>query len=505
MNIDELAIRHQYDYSGYELIDWYEAAFPFWRIQLRVLAQEERPVPVVDEFVLRSLAEGLNEADSISGILGLNQPIVYNSLDQLNRAGYLLIVPAAENRVERINLTNKGHLLLQTLIFAEPMEDSLDICFDATTGEIQKYLPLRQYKELKKSGIHQIPPYHGKIPSLDELDFGCIKSIWTDAQVSLPKYKRGRNLVSVLSVDNSYQGYRPMRVLLYCREDSSDIQVQVYDNAVRSRSHEDALHKMHSQGVSIHPVDQHQDTDSDSLLDFARNQLTDIQTVAARHIREEKSHILRKIIEVEDAISNQPEPDDTDKKSIPIVKNDEVSILKAVIEDLRRNLYELRNRPHDVELLSMLEHRPKLLDVLRTAHTRVIIITPWLKSGAVNDELIDACKSCLQRNVEIIIAFGFDRVSDADEHESLCRLRQLQKTDAGSKLRLRRLRESHAKVLLWDDSNMIVTSFNWLSFGGKVYHGKRRVEYGMLIRHNSLVMKMWNEKLRPLLASSSEA
>lgn len=505
MNIDELAHRHQYAYDGYELIDWYEAAFPFWRVQIRVLAQEDHPVPLVDQFVLRSVSAGLAEVGPIASILGVNQPIVYTSLDQLNRAGFLSIVAATEKRAERISLTDSGHELLQKLVFSQPVEDLLVLVFDATTGELQKNVPIRQYKELKASNLFQVSSYFGRIPSTDELDHARLAAIWDDARYGLPKYQRGRRLISALSVDNSYPGYRPMRVLLYSREDDGDVQVRVYDNAVRSPAHEDALRKMHSQGIRIYPAVKEQELEPNELLDFVKSQITEVQASNARRSREEKSILQQKIVEIEETLPIQVEQDEADDDSAPVGIDVEISVLKAENEDLKKKLQELLARHLDVEFLSMHEHRPKLLDVLRTAQKQVIIITPWLKSGAVNDELIAACKNCMERGVDIIIAFGFDRESDVDEQESLRRLQQLQKTEAGSKLRLKRLQESHAKVLLWDRSSMIVTSFNWLSFGGKVYQGRRRVEYGTLIRNSSLVEKMWNEKLHPLLASSSKA
>ncbi len=53
------------------------------------------------------------------------------------------------------------------------------------------------------------------------------------------------------------------------------------------------------------------------------------------------------------------------------------------------------------------------------------------------------------------------------------------------KLTLTELGDTHAKILIWD-SEMVVTSFNWLSFRGDTGR-KYRQEEGTLIRHKDYV------------------
>ena len=59
MNIEELAQKHAFDFPGYKLADFYEAAIPSYAIQLQVLMQVKRPLPVLEEFILKTADAGM--------------------------------------------------------------------------------------------------------------------------------------------------------------------------------------------------------------------------------------------------------------------------------------------------------------------------------------------------------------------------------------------------------------------------------------------------------------
>lgn len=505
MNIDELAQRHQYDYEGYVLADWYDAAFEFWTLQLNVLLQEEQPLPLVDRFVLRSLSLGLTDINDIGGVLGLEHAIVYQAMDRLNRSGYLLIVPARETHAERVTLTDKGHTVLKTLRFSQSIEDVFTICQDAVTGKFHKRRDLLTHRKVKGSGFFQLKPNIGSAASVDQLRIGEIRKIWDETQHEMPKYQRGKRLLNILSVEKSYPGFYSMRILQYVRELDGDVQVQVYDNAARSREHEEALRNMHNTGMNLLRMERRQEMSvaNDKIEEFVTSKISSADIEAARRKQAEVDQLKHQIAQAEDQLSNSNivVADDRQKEFISPDIEAELFALRAEVDRQKKELRKLKDGQSDVEVLSMLEHRPKMLEVLREAQIQVVIISPWLKSWAINSEFLKELESALKRGVEIIIGYGFEKQPDDDEKKLLQQLKKLGRKSQKWKLTLHRLQDSHAKIILWDHRSMIITSFNWLSFAGKPDWGNR-VEFGTLIRKPDLVQQTWSELLKPLFDSS---
>jgi len=119
-----------------------------------------------------------------------------------------------------------------------------------------------------------------------------------------------------------------------------------------------------------------------------------------------------------------------------------------------------------------------LREALTTARTRLLIIAPWVKKSVVTTDFLAKLERRLQVGVEVTIAYGIgDDDRDSDE-VAIRRLNNLANRYP-AKFSLVRLRNAHAKILIYD-GNWINTSFNWLSFRGdsdRTY----RMEEGTLV------------------------
>lgn len=117
--------------------------------------------------------------------------------------------------------------------------------------------------------------------------------------------------------------------------------------------------------------------------------------------------------------------------------------------------------------------RPLLLDALENAQNTVVILSPWIKSGGLNNEILGCIEKALQRNTRVIIGYGISKKEDSDRW-ILKRLADIQKKKHGNKLLLVKLSNTHEKVLIKDNEYMVITSFNWLSFKGDPNKGFRQ-------------------------------
>jgi hypothetical protein len=502
MNIEKLAKEHENDHPGYTLTDWYEAAFPSYEVYMRVLMQDEQPLPAIEQFVLQALETGLTEADEVCGVLGLEYEIVCHALERLHRLGLVLLVPVPsdDGPREKITITVKGRQILSTLVILRPEEEDFVVCLDSLTGEYYQHRRLRTAKSIREAGLHQIPCYL-QAPAYDEIEVVSLKRIWHGVRRSQTEAERKKELLDVLSVEKAFTGYRPMRVLQFIRPTDGTVQVQVYDGSVRSARHETALIKMELEGLQVLRADRRTGPEQidDPMSKVVEPQLYE----AAKRKASEVPKLRREIKELERQIEQSEELEQT--SAIEEDKTDaqkSVTKLRADIDRLNEQIEELKSAAPTIEVLSMIEHRPKLLDTLQDAQKRAIIISPWLTPTAVNRELLDLIASTLARGVEVWIGYGF---SDPDyrEKQALWALEKLQQRPGGQRLRLCRLADNHAKVLICDDRYMVTTSFNWLSFAGRQDWGNRH-ETGTLTTDPRAVGAMLDYWM-PLLVESLDA
>jgi phosphatidylserine/phosphatidylglycerophosphate/cardiolipin synthase-like enzyme len=113
------------------------------------------------------------------------------------------------------------------------------------------------------------------------------------------------------------------------------------------------------------------------------------------------------------------------------------------------------------------EHPELLRHALRSATERLVLISPWLRSAVLDEELLADFAGALDRGVELYLGWGIGgdgatgRGADAEALQSLGRL-----AEEHANFHFSRLGRTHAKILICDRRFMVVTSFNWLSFKG---------------------------------------
>lgn len=130
-----------------------------------------------------------------------------------------------------------------------------------------------------------------------------------------------------------------------------------------------------------------------------------------------------------------------------------------------------------VRSISVFEHAGLLAEALDTAQTRLLIISPWVRSAVVTTDFVAKLEHRLRAGVDVTIAHGYGDDDDGSDDFALTRLKNL--ATRYDKFTFARLKNTHAKILIFD-GHWISTSFNWLSFRGdpeRTY----RMEEGTLV------------------------
>jgi DNA-binding MarR family transcriptional regulator len=497
MKLDELASRHEEDYPSYELSDWYEALFPIYEVHLRVSMQVEQKLPLIQQFVLRLLDVGVKETHEIAQILGLDTRMVYEALENLEQNGHLtiLLADAETKRREAINITTTGRELLSTLVIQISYEDNFSFCLDALTSEYLPYQRLPSFTKVNRRAEHQVPPYIERPRVINDLS--PLQRLWRERQGPKRQKEERKELIDILGIEKTFLGYRHMQVLQFIRATDNHLDVQVYDGRDRSRHHEEALLKMEKDG--LHALRAEKKREPLQIIDPVTEVIDPQLYEEAKERSRGKAELERWIQEKRGKIKAIRQKESSLDKEEQAIAKEQVQEYKSEIKSLQELSHELEEIAPQIEILSMTEHRPRLFKALDQAKKEVIIVSPWLNLTGMNWELRQKIEKALKRGVQVKIGYGYDKEDDRKTREAIKELERLKRGKKG-KLQLFRFEDTHAKIVIWDDRNMITTSFNWLSFAGRLDWGNR-IELGTLTRDPKAVLQMLG-KLEPMFANA---
>jgi hypothetical protein len=149
------------------------------------------------------------------------------------------------------------------------------------------------------------------------------------------------------------------------------------------------------------------------------------------------------------------------------------------------------------KVLQTEEHRHALREAIEDASRELIIVSPWLTTAAVNEELVSWLDRALQRHrdLRVVIGYGIEQddgtKNDRKAHDQRGALQRLNGLGQRHKGRLRTVEvgNTHEKLVITDGRAAIVTSFNWLSFNPRPGRGVRR-ETGIRVDDREEVQRL---------------
>ncbi|MGW6934606.1 phospholipase D-like domain-containing protein [Lentzea sp. NPDC054927] len=134
-------------------------------------------------------------------------------------------------------------------------------------------------------------------------------------------------------------------------------------------------------------------------------------------------------------------------------------------------------------------HSYLLWDGLGAARSRVLISSDQFSAAVVNDGFVERIRQCLQRGVNVALVYRRTH-RQSDDDECLQKLRALAGApvrDGVGSLLVVHDEQSHAKVLVIDDE-VVVGSYNFLSFEGRSGAGRRKQRSEISLRVLSSVL-----------------
>lgn len=427
---------------GLELLGLVEAALPVTVLRVDVLAQERKQLPLLDEFIIQFVHEGVDGIDELAALLGLAREQVLSTTADHISAGNI------RRSGGRLVLTPQGLEVARKLEAIQPVLKQLPVPFDRVTWTIENY-----------------------------------------AQVSLIKRKEAAEL-----------GYLLLPAKKNARIDLNDLSVERFNQIIRNRDDRNRLidviriRKIASQNQHLyHPA---------QLLVYGNPATGDVELGLCIDGELRPTHGLE--LAALDAVSKlgievgQPEPRPTlnpelEKLRVPA---EEIEVIaqgsKAASQMPDAAARFLGDEPPQtiaeipVRSVSVFEHPDHLNKAIESAKKRLLIISPWVKGGVVNTDFVAKLERRLRAGVEVHIGYGIGHDDRDSDEWALRKLNNLAKRYQ-REFKFVRLKNTHAKILIYDGI-WINTSFNWLSFKGDP-NRTFRMEEGTLVQIPSEVDK----------------
>ena len=462
MTIEELAKQKANSVPNSTLVKYYEAGIPQWHLESVLTMLKPKKLSVLQEFILKFVASGINDVAEIRTFLGMNATSINNAVAVLQKDN-LISVDIFQSKLK---ITEKGEDALKEAATIVPEDIEYPLFVDGLIGNV--YLDTRRLYTAKELRGFEIKPINAAVekPTLDGLEYEDVKR----AIVSFKKshaFEQDRlegDLQEVSDVMKTYVEYKKVNVLVFMNK-SDDIEIQVYDGSVRNDEYSIELQKQYNNHTNVFDFDSHEkedESEDEALLSILPQEIID----SAKSFSYKDSTLEREISNLTTQLDEIKESDETDEK--------EKESATEKIRFLEKKIEEMKNERKGADrILSTYDHRPLLLDALDNASNSVIIVSPWIKAGGLNYEIIGRIERALQRRTRVIIGYGISEREDNDRW-ILNQLNNIQKKPYGKNLKLIRLSNTHEKVLIKDNEFMVITSFNWLSFKGDPNRGFRQ-------------------------------
>ena len=469
---------------GFELVHYEEVGLPYYRLVLDALIQQRKPIGPIEEFLLRSVEAGLDRIDDITGLLGVERALLERAVVALNQQDHLDYRLEGEARVLRI--TPLGTRALSGWKEMTPGRDEVLIGFDRLTWMPtgRHYRSLIRPQDARAAGLRILPPRLKKRLRPPDIDLDAAQIALEDvARQSL----KNADLIAVKDVGN-HQMVLPAVALVYASEASDDQQVAIVIDGRPSEDHETAFAEIDGptrSGLLVEgraPDDEQPDLAlSHTLTVGDRATVRELeQRIATASAALQRAHTL------------------TETAAASAVEDAEASGFKsASASDLEEAEQELAAL--SVRTIQTYEHRALLEEALTNTKRRLLVISPWIRGDVVDSTFLRQLGDRLNTGTDVHIGWGIGDGEDGRERAPLQRLREL--SERYDRFVLRRLGNTHAKILIWDD-HLVVTSFNWLSFRGDRDRGFRQEE-GILITASDVVEPEY-EKYRSQIMSVRE-
>lgn len=477
---EEVAERYAAAKPGLRLLSCDDAALPMYWLTLDALVQERKPIPALEEYVLRTIGAGLDTVANISGVLGVEEPLVERAITSLWARDYV-DYPAVQGRGRSLQLTDAGRRALEELVLEKPQRRELWIAWDRILWAplVLRRAALMPPREVRDLEVVEIRPAKQKRPDTTDLNLDALDKLFKEAAAGA----HARDSVDVLGVSRVIRAERmflPVHLLVYQSVEGRECEVGIAVDGRWSERHDAAIAALGGVeflGLALEaPAGESVDLSGLPLGEVERVRSVAVPLAEVERIRTRTANVLREA----EALAFEEPADSAPKEVVPA---------KATEDQLGRERDALESLP--VREIDTFEHAILFEQFRKTVRRRLLIVSPWVSASVVTKQFLNDLRRLARKDVSIRIGFGIDDKRLTTERDRAAERELLQLSKESANIVVKRLGDTHAKVLVADD-NLIVGSFNWLSFRGDQGRAYRQ-ERGILVKMKPTVDASYEE------------
>ena len=206
---------------GYELVDYAEVALPLYRLTVDAVTMVHREIPPIKEFVMRTIAAGMDNIPDVSGFLGLDESTVAATFETLETERYL----SQHETNSGATLSDRGREVLAKMRESSPQDEMLVFLFDrlllkpVRLGPEQLMVPA----SIDPLRMIEIRPYPAEGPEITDIALPDVSRVLEEQAGGRADF--GRDLLRLKRIVRRVRLYRPGVALVYKKMRSSDIQI----------------------------------------------------------------------------------------------------------------------------------------------------------------------------------------------------------------------------------------------------------------------------------------
>ena len=448
----------------------YPVCLPVYDLRLRIVEHEVGKLSTAARFVLMLTNVPVTDVAEIRTLLGLSEG------DVVLAAAELLSAALAEQQPDQsIRITEAGRAVLREAGRTyRPRNRHPRVPYDPLVRAIPgvDLHDLVEREDVRKEGLF-IPPTRPRRPRLSQVRLAEVQ----EYEERFGKATRKAEILQVADIKDVRLRYRRdvIVVRMLHRQSQGELYVAYRAQQYLERESE-AIQRLAGSGAKLVPEDLAGGNGSAKPW---------------RRLLPEESRLAEDIGKLDEALG-KAEAAVADVESFRSATQDERerAALDETFKETRAERDELRAALREKErqleeqtggearLVRTEEHRPLLFEAARTVVAELTIVSAWINSRTLDEELCEALAGAIGRGVTVRIAWGFGTRGERDRNrlkgdKALEDLRHKIPKTHRCRLIVKRM-ETHEKFMICDDAFCVWGSFNWLSYRGQRDEGYRR-------------------------------
>ncbi len=442
MSPEEVARLHQFR-EGFTLVDYAEVGLPVFRLTIEAVTTSHRQTPTIQEFVLRSLALGLEHEDEIARMLGLKLDVVQAATNMLVADGLVARQAAPPDR-ESFRLTDTGQVRLEQEQVEELKEEMLVIDYDGI-----RRMPIRlaganvlRASELRGHGAVEIRPYPADAPPIAELSIPDVTRVIR---------RQGgedfrRTVLALKRIVRRNNVYRDAVALVFASDRGSEVQVAFAIDGKLSDAHERAFAE-HGGPRKMGFVKTLSEGDAQKRIE----KLAGRDLARSGPAREMVAEARREELDAEVAVRSLRAAAQGASQNAPAT-----IALRAAEERLQVALHSLGSMP--VRHLACYEQNELLDEALRGARRSLLVTTAGIQPLTVNGYFLRALDRLIEEKVDVRIQSVLTPSAAARGGDRFDPLAELSRRAAQDQIMIEKVPRRELYFLFQDDDLAVISN-----------------------------------------------